>query len=208
MKIKYNLLKEEKNTMARLGTIETNYGEYETPMFMPVGTRATVKGLSPSEIDDIKSGIILANTYHLWLRPGEDIVDLNGGLHKFMNYHHGPILTDCGGFQVFSLAKPKDISEEGVKFKSHIDGSSLFLTPEKSIEIQNKLDSDIAMSFDECIPYPVTYEYAKKSVDRTLRWARRGKEVFNNPRQSLFGIVQGGEYQDLREYSAKETVKI
>ena len=124
-----------------------------------------------------------------------------------MNYD-GPILTDSGGFQVFSLAKPKDITEEGVKFKSHIDGSNLFLTPEISIQVQNKLDSDIAMSFDECIPYPATYEYVKKSTERTLRWAKRGKEVFNNPRQSLFGIVQGGEYQDLREYSAKETVKI
>ena len=207
MKIKYNLIKNEKNTSARLGTIETNYGVYETPMFMPVGTRATVKGLSPSEIDDIKSGIILANTYHLWLRPGEDLIDEAGGLHKFMNVNH-PILTDSGGFQVFSLARPKDISEEGVKFKSHIDGTKLFLTPEKSIEIQNKLDSDIAMSFDECIPYPATYDYVKNSVERTLRWARRGKDVFNNPRQSLFGIVQGGEYEDLRKYCALELDKI
>ncbi len=206
MKIKYNLLKNEKNTEARYGTIETNYGTYETPMFMPVGTRATVKGLSPDEIYDLKSGIILANTYHLWLRPGEDLIDRAGGLHKFMNYK-GPILTDSGGFQVFSLARPKDITEEGVKFKSHIDGSKLFLTPEKSIEIQNKLDSDIAMSFDECIPYPATYEYSKDSVERTIRWAKRGKSVFNNPRQSLFGIVQGGEYEDLRKHCALELVK-
>ena len=143
------------------------------------------------------------------LRPEEDIVRLNGVLHKFINYD-GPILTDCGGFQVFSLVKnkEKDITEEGVHFKSHIDGTDLFLTPEKSIEIQNKLDSDIAMSFDECPPYPVTYEYMKKSVERTLRWAKRGKEVFNNPNQSLFGIVQGGEYQDLRYWSCKETVKL
>ena len=159
------------------------------------------------EIKEIGSGVILSNTYHLWLRPGEDIVDKAGGLHKFMNYD-GPILTDSGGFQVFSLAKKKDITEEGVIFKSHINGEKLFLTPEKSIQIQNKLDSDIAMSFDECIPYPASYEYVKNSVDRTLRWARRGKEVFDNPRQSLFGIVQGGEYKDLREYSARETVKI
>ena len=149
MKVKYNLIKNEKNTKARLGTIETNYGVYDTRMFMPVGTRATVKGITPDEIYDIKSGIILANTYHLWLRPGEDLIEKAGGLHKFMNYN-GPILTDSGGFQVFSLARPKDITEEGVHFKSHIDGSKLFLTPEKSIEIQNKLDSDIAMSFDEC----------------------------------------------------------
>ena len=207
MKVKYELLHKEKNTKARYGTLETNYGKYETPMFMPVGTRATVKTLDYREIKEIGSAVILSNTYHLWLRPGEDIVDKAGGLHKFMNYD-GPILTDSGGFQVFSLAKKKDISEEGVVFKSHINGEKLFLTPEKSIEIQNKLDSDIAMSFDECIPYPASYEYVKKSVDRTLRWAKRGKDVFNNPRQSLFGIVQGGEYKDLREYSACEIVKI
>lgn len=207
MKIKYELLKQEKNTKARLGKLHTNYGVYDTPMFMPVGTQATVKTLSPEELKAMNSAVILSNTYHLWLRPGADIVEKAGGLHKFMNYD-GPILTDSGGFQVFSLAKPKDISEEGVKFKSHLDGSNLFLTPEISIGVQNKLDSDIAMSFDECIPYPASYEYAKKSTERTLRWARRGKEVFNNERQSLFGIVQGGEYTDLREYSAKETVKI
>lgn len=207
MKVKYELLHKEKNTFARYGTIETNYGKYETPMFMPVGTQATVKTLDYRDIKEINSGIILSNTYHLWLRPGEDIVDKAGGLHKFMNYN-GPILTDSGGFQVFSLAKKKDISEEGVVFKSHINGEKLLLTPEKSIMIQNKLDSDIAMSFDECIPYPADYDYCKKSVDRTLRWAKRGKDAFNNPRQSLFGIVQGGEYEDLRKYSAEETVKI
>lgn len=207
MKVKYELIHQDKNTKARYGTLDTNYGRYEMPMFMPVGTQATVKTLDYKEIKEIGSGIILSNTYHLWLRPGEDIVDKAGGLHKFMNYD-GPILTDSGGFQVFSLAKKKDITEDGVIFKSHINGEKLFLTPEKSIEIQNKLDSDIAMSFDECIPYPASYDYVKNSVDRTLRWARRGKDIFNNQRQSLFGIVQGGEYQDLREYSAKETVKI
>ncbi|MBE6151778.1 MAG: tRNA guanosine(34) transglycosylase Tgt [Firmicutes bacterium] len=207
MKIKYELLKTEKNTKARLGKLHTNYGVYDTPMFMPVGTLATVKTLTPEELKEIGSGVILSNTYHLWLRPGADIVKKAGGLHQFMNYD-GPILTDSGGFQVFSLANKKDITEEGVTFKSHIDGSKLFLTPELSIEVQNKLDSDIAMSFDECIPYPASYEYAKESTERTLRWAKRGKEVFNNERQSLFGIVQGGEYTDLREYSAKETVKI
>ena len=185
MKIKYNLLHEEKHTMARLGTIETNYGTYETPMFMPVGTEASVKTLSVEELKDVNAGIILANTYHLWLRPGEDIVDKAGGLHKFMNWD-GPILTDSGGFQVFSLAKPK----------------------EKSIEIQNKLDSDIAMSFDECIGWPATYDYCKKSTERTIRWAKRGKDVFNNERQSLFGIVQGGEYEDLRKYCVEELVKM
>ena len=205
MKIKYNLLHKDGN--ARYGTIETNYGVYETPMFMPVGTQATVKTLDTREVKEIGSGIILANTYHLWLRPGEDIVNKAGGLHKFMNYD-GPILTDSGGFQVFSLAKPKDITEEGVKFKSHLNGDNLLLTPEKSIEIQNKLDSDIAMSFDECIPYPATYLYTKQSTERTIRWARRGKDVFNNERQSLFGIVQGGEYEDLRHWCAKELVKM
>ena len=207
MKIKYNLLHKDINSKARYGTLETNYGTYETPMFMPVGTQATVKTLSPEELKEINSGVILANTYHLWLRPGEDIVNKAGGLHQFMNWN-GPILTDCGGFQVFSLAKPKDITEDGVWFNSHIDGKRIFLTPEKSIEIQNKLDSDIAMSFDECPPYPVTYDYMKKSVERTLRWAKRCKDAHKNERQSLFGIVQGGEFEDLREYSAKETVKM
>jgi len=205
MKIKYQLLHQDGS--ARYGKLQTNYGTFETPMFMPVGTQATVKTLEPREIKEINSGVILSNTYHLWLRPGEDIVNKAGGLHKFMNYD-GPILTDSGGFQVFSLARPKDITEEGVMFKSHLNGEKLFLTPEKSIEIQNKLDSDIAMSFDECIPYPATYEYVKRSTERTLRWAIRGKKVHANDNQSLFGIVQGGEYQDLREYSAKETVKI
>lgn len=209
MKVKYNLLHKEKDTRARLGTLETNYGIVETPMFMPVGTRATVKGLSPEEVKACGSGVCLANTYHLWLRPGEDIVEYCGGLHKFMNYD-GPILTDSGGYQVFSLAKnkKKDITEEGVHFKSHIDGQNLLLTPEKSIEIQNKLDSDIAMSFDECPPASADYNYLKNSIERTLRWAARGKAVHNNPRQSLFGIVQGGPYEDLRKFSAIETVKM
>ena len=209
MKVKYELLHQDKHTKARYGTLETNYGKYETPIFMPVGTQATVKTLDYKEIKEIGSSIILANTYHLWLRPGEDIVDMAGGLHKFMHYD-GPILTDCGGYQVFSLVKnkKKDICEEGVHFKSHLNGEKLLLTPEKSIQIQNKLDSDIAMSFDECPPASATHEYLKNSVERTLRWAKRGKDVFDNPKQSLFGIVQGGPYEDLRRYSAEETVKI
>ena len=207
MKVSYELIHKDKNCNARYGILKTNYGDCELPMFMPVGTQATVKTLDTREIKEIGAGVILANTYHLWLRPGEDIVDKAGGLHKFMNYD-GPILTDCGGFQVFSLARPKDISEEGVVFKSHINGEKLLLTPEVSMMIQNKLDSDIAMSFDECIPYPATYEYCEKSVERTLRWAERCKKAFNNPRQSLFGIIQGGEYEDLRKYSALETVKM
>ena len=207
MKIKYQSIKKDNSSNARHGLLHTNHGSFETPMFMPVGTLANVKTLTPEELKEINSAIILSNTYHLWLRPGEDIVKKAGGLHKFMNYD-GPILTDSGGFQVFSLAKPKDISEDGVKFKSHIDGSMLFLTPEKSIEIQNKLDSDIAMSFDECPPASASYDYMKNSIERTLRWAKRGKDVHNNINQSLFGIVQGGAYKDLREFSAKETVKL
>ena len=209
MKIKYELLKTEKNTKARRGILHTNYGSYDTPMFMPVGTLATVKTLSPEELKAMHSAVILSNTYHLWLRPGADIIEKAGGLHKFMNYD-GPILTDSGGFQVFSLAKnkKKDITEEGVHFKSHLDGKPLFLTPEESIRVQNKLDSDIAMSFDECPPYPVTYDYMKNSVERTLRWAKRGKDVHANEMQSLFGIVQGGEFEDLRKRSATETVKM
>ncbi len=207
MKIKYELIDTDNN--ARYGLLHTNHGIFQTPMFMPVGTCATVKTLSPEELKATNSGIILSNTYHLWLRPGKDIIEKAGGLHKFMNYD-GPILTDSGGFQVFSLVKnkKKDINEEGVKFKSHIDGQELFLTPEKSIEIQNKLDSDIAMSFDECIPYPADYTYAKASTERTIRWAKRGKEAHNNQNQSLFGIVQGGEYPELRKYSAEQTVAL
>ncbi|NLA32646.1 MAG: tRNA guanosine(34) transglycosylase Tgt [Mollicutes bacterium] len=207
MKIKYELIKTEKNTQSRLGKIITKYGEYETPMFMPVGTVGSVKNISPEELYEVNSGIILANTYHLWLRPGEDIVANAGGIQKFMNYQ-GPMLTDSGGFQVFSLAKPKDISEEGVKFKSHLNGESLFLTPEKSIEIQQKIGADIIMSFDECVAYPSTYEYMEKSVERTLAWAKRGKDTYKDNNQSLFGIVQGGEYPDLREKCAKELIKI
>ncbi len=204
-KIKYKLLKEDGG--ARYGEVETKYGTYETPMFMPVGTRATVKTLSPEELKKMNCSVVLANTYHLWLRPGEDLIKKAGGLQKFMNYN-GPMLTDSGGYQVFSLAKPKDISEEGVKFKSHIDGANLFLTPEKSIEIQNKLGADIIMSFDECPPASAEYDYIKNSIERTLRWAKRGKNVHKNKDQALFGIVQGGPYEDLRKFSATETVKL
>ena len=207
LKFTYKLEKKEKNTNARLGSFIYNGVKYETPMFMPVGTQATVKTLSPEELKEVHAGIILANTYHLWIRPGEDVIDHAGGLHKFMNWNQ-PILTDSGGFQVFSLAKPKDITEEGVHFKNQLNGDKLLLNPEKSIEIQNKLDSDIAMSFDECIGYPATYEYCKQSTERTLRWAKRGKEVHHNSNQMLFGIVQGGNYEDLRKYCAEELVKM
>lgn len=194
-----------KQSGARCGILHTPHGDVLTPMFMPVGTLATVKYLSPEEIQEINAGVILANTYHLWLRPGEDIVKEAGGLHKFMNVKN-PILTDSGGFQVFSLSDNRKITEEGVYFKNHLNGDSLFLSPEKAIQIQNDLGADIIMSFDECPPYPATYDYMKQSVERTLRWAKRGKDVHNNPAQALFGIVQGGEFEDLRELSAKTLV--
>lgn len=208
MDLQFKVITKSKRNMARTGEFNTKWGISKTPMFMPVGTQATVKTLNPEELVDVHADVVLSNTYHLWLRPGEDIVYEAGGLHEFMNYKNGPILTDSGGFQVFSLAKKKDIKEEGVYFKSHIDGSKLFLSPEKSIEIQNKLGADIIMSFDECPPYPATYEYMKNSIVRTLRWAKRGKDVHNNTEQALFGIVQGGEFEDLRRESAIKTVEI
>lgn len=204
--LKLTLIKKSNEFKARLTTIETHHGTVETPMFMPVGTLASVKFLSPEDLRKIGSQVILSNTYHLWLRPGEDVVRQAGGLHKFMNYN-GPILTDSGGFQVFSLGKIRTISEEGVEFRSHLSGEKLFLTPEKAIQVQNALGPDIMMSFDECPPYPATYEYMKNSVERTIRWAARGKAAHQNPEtQALFGIVQGGKYADLREHCAKELV--
>ncbi len=207
MKLKFELVKKDGKTNGRLGKITYQNQVYETPMFMPVGTQATVKTLSPEEVKDAHAGIILANTYHLWLRPGDDIIKKAGGLHKFMNYN-GPILTDSGGFQVFSLANPKDISEEGVKFKNQYNGDELLLTPEKSIEIQENLGSDIIMSFDECPPASASYDYLKNSVLRTLRWAKRGKDFHSNPDQLLFGIVQGGAHEDLRKLSALKLVEM
>ena len=204
--LKYTLLKTEKDTGARLASIETPHGVVQTPMFMPVGTLATVKFLSPEDLYNINSQVILSNTYHLWLRPGSDIVKEAGGLHKFMNYD-GPILTDSGGFQVFSLGKIRKIVEEGVHFKNHLNGDALFLTPEISIQVQNDLGADIIMSFDECPPYPATYEYMKESIERTARWAKRGQEAHQRPHdQALFGICQGGEFSDLREWHAKQLV--
>lgn len=192
----------DKKTKARYGILHTPHGDVEIPMFMPVGTLATVKTLSPEEIKNLGSGVILANTYHLFLRPGEEVVAKAGGLHKFMNYD-GPILTDSGGFQVFSLQDNRKISEEGVTFKSHLNGDTLFFSPEKVIDIEEKLGADIIMSFDECIPYPVSYDYAKKSVERTLRWAERGLNAHKRSDQALFGIVQGGEFEDLRAHSSQ-----
>lgn len=207
--IRYELIKKDAKTGARRGRIYTPHGIIETPVFMPVGTQATVKAMTPDELKEmVNAKIILSNTYHLYLRPGDELIAEAGGLHKFMNWD-GAILTDSGGFQVFSLADLRNITEEGVKFKSHLDGSSHFISPEKSMSIQNNLGSDIMMAFDECCPYPATYEYTKASMERTTRWAKRCIEAHKNPdRQGLFGIVQGGMYKDLREESAKQLVEL
>ena len=206
--IRYELIKTCRQTGARLGIIHTPHGSFETPMFMPVGTLATVKTLSPEELKEMGAGIILSNTYHLWLRPGHEIVQEAGGLHKFMNWDRG-ILTDSGGFQVFSLSEFRKIEEEGVYFRNHLNGDKLFLSPEKAMEIQNALGSDIMMAFDECPPYPATYEYMKQSVERTSRWAERCLKAHKRPNeQGLFGIVQGGEFEDLRRQSAQDLVSL
>jgi len=204
----FELLKESEECKARLGKIHTNHGDIETPIFMPVGTKATVKAMTPEELKDIEAQIILSNTYHLYLRPGHELVKEAGGLHKFMNWDR-PILTDSGGFQVFSLGNLRKINEEGVEFRSHVDGSKHFISPEKSMEIQNYLGSDIMMAFDECVPYPATYEYTKASMERTTRWAKRCKEYHKNTdNQALFGIVQGGMYKDLRTESVNQLVEL
>lgn len=206
--VQYRLIKKEKHTGARLGELITPHGTFPTPMFMPVGTLATVKTMSPEELKEMGAGVILSNTYHLWLRPGEDLVAEAGGLHKFMNWDQ-PILTDSGGFQVFSLADMRNIEEAGVHFRNHLNGSKMFLSPEKAIDIQNKLGSDIMMSLDECPPYYESHDYVKNSIERTTRWAQRGLEAHANPeRQGLFGIVQGAGYKDLRKQSAKDLVSM
>lgn len=206
--IRYRLIKTEKHTGARLGEIITPHGTFPTPMFMPVGTLATVKSIAPEELDAMGAGIILSNTYHLWLRPGEDIVEEAGGLHKFMNWDKG-ILTDSGGFQVFSLSDMRKITEEGVHFRNHLNGSKMFLSPEKAINIQNKLGPDIMMSFDECPPFHESYDYVEKSIHRTTRWAERGLKAHANPhKQGLFGIMQGAGYKDLRLQHAKDMISL
>lgn len=202
--ITYELVKKDERTGARAGIIHTPHGSFPTPIFMPVGTQASVKGVSPDELRDLGAGIILSNTYHLFLRPGMDLIHEAGGLHKFMHWDRA-ILTDSGGFQVFSLGDLRKITEEGVTFRSHIDGSKKFLSPEVSMEVQMALGSDIVMAFDECVPYPADYDYAKKSTERTIRWLKRCKEAMTAPNQGLFGIVQGGMYKELREWSARET---
>ncbi len=206
--IRFEVLHVCKQSGARLGKLYTPHGVIETPIFMPVGTQATVKTLSPEELKEMNTQIILSNTYHLWLQPGDDIIKEAGGLHQFMRWD-GPILTDSGGFQVFSLSKLRRITDEGVEFRHHKSGAKLFMTPEKAIAIQNNLGSDIMMSFDECVELPADYNYVKESVERTLKWAERGLKAHKNTeKQALFGIVQGGDFEDLREYSAKKTVEL
>ncbi|MBN4063087.1 tRNA guanosine(34) transglycosylase Tgt, partial [Alkaliphilus sp. AH-315-G20] len=208
MAIRYELIKECKQSGARLGRLHTPHGVIETPIFMPVGTQATVKAMTPEELKDIKAQIILSNTYHLYLRPGHKLIEKAGGLHKFMGWDR-PILTDSGGFQVFSLGDLRKITEEGVEFRSHIDGSKHFLSPEKAVEIQNSLGSDIMMVLDECPPPDADREYIKNSLERTTRWAKRCMEAHENTEvQALFGIVQGGMFEDLRRQSASELLEL
>ena len=203
----YELLKQEGS--AKRAVFHTVHGDIQTPVFMNVGTVAAIKGaVSTMDLKEIKCQVELSNTYHLHVRPGDKLIKEMGGLHKFMVWDR-PILTDSGGFQVFSLAKLRKIKEEGVYFKSIIDGKSLFLSPEKAIDIQNKLGADIIMSFDECAPYPADREYVKNSLERTTRWLQRCKDAHKNTEnQALFGIIQGGMYKDLREQSAKEITAI
>lgn len=197
-----------KQTGARYGILHTPHGDFETPIFMPVGTKANVKTLIPSEVKEVSDGLILGNTYHLWLQPGDEIIKEFGGIRGFMNWD-GALLTDSGGFQVFSLSKIRKITEEGVEFRHHKSGEKLFLSPEKAIEIQNNLGADIIMSFDECPPFNSTYEYMKDSVDRTIRWAKRGKDAHKNPdTQALFGIVQGGGNKEIRKYCLEKLMEI
>lgn len=208
MAVKYELIKTCRQTGARLGRLHTSRGVIDTPVFMPVGTLATVKTMSPEELEELNAQIILSNTYHLFLRPGHEIVEEAGGLHAFMNWDR-PILTDSGGFQVFSLGNMRDIDEDGVTFRSHISGEPLFFSPEKATAVQNALGADIIMAFDECIPYPSEREYVKASVARTTRWAERCLAAHKRPdEQALFGIVQGGMYRDLRAQSARDLISL
>ena len=205
----FKLEKEDKESKARAGTITTDHGTIQTPIFMPVGTASTVKGVHQRELkDDVKAQIILGNTYHLYLRPSTDILQQAGGLHKFMNWN-GPILTDSGGYQVYSLSERRKITEEGATFKSHIDGSKHLFTPENVMDIQRQIGADIIMAFDECTPYPCDYKYAKRSMHMTHRWLKRCCDRFDNTdplygySQTLFPIVQGSVYKDLRKQSAE-----
>lgn len=201
----FETVKQDPRTGARAGIFHTPHGDIETPVYMPVGTQATVKGVYPRDLEEAGAQIILANTYHLYMRPGDDIVKAAGGLHKFMNWDR-PILTDSGGFQVFSLAKLNKIKDEGVYFNSHVDGRLHFITPEKAIEIENNLGADIIMAFDQCSEYGADYKFSKAAMERTLKWLERCAAVHKNEEQALFPIVQGNMYKDLRETSLKESI--
>jgi len=206
----FKLEHRDKDTLARAGKLLTPRGTIQTPVFMPVGTQATVKTLTPEEVRDTGAQIILANAYHLYLRPGLGIIEKAGGLHSFMNWHF-PILTDSGGYQILSLSKLRKIEEEGVIFRSHWDGSEHFFTPEKVIDIQLSLDSDILMVLDECVSYPSPREYVKSAVERTLLWAEKSRKywaLLNKAKKMLFAIVQGGVYPDLRARCARELVNM
>ena len=200
--VTFDLVKKDAKTHARRGVVHTPHGDIQTPIFMPVGTQATVKATTPRELKEVGAQIILSNTYHLHLRPGEELVREAGGLHRFMSWDR-PILTDSGGFQVFSLASLRKIKEEGVHFRSHLDGSRMFIGPETSMAIQEALGSDIAMAFDVCSPYPCDHKTAKEAMERTHRWAQRCKAAHTREDQAVFGIVQGAFYADLRIESAK-----
>ena len=206
MSIKFEVLHVCKQSGARLGKLTTPHGVFETPFFMPVGTQATVKTLMVDEIKEVSEGLILGNTYHLWLQPGNEVIKKHGGIRGFMNWD-GALLTDSGGFQVFSLSGLRTIEEEGVHFRHHKSGAKLFLSPEGAIKIQEDLGADIIMSFDECPPPYETYDYMKNSIDRTIRWAKRGKDALTTD-QALFGIVQGGLNKELRQYCAEELIKM
>ena len=204
--ISFEVLHVDKSTGARRGVIHTPHGDIQTPIFMPVGTQATVKSMTPEELVENGAQIILANTYHLYERPTDELVAEAGGIHKFMNWDK-PVLTDSGGFQVFSLADIRNITEEGAMFKSYLDGRKILFTPEKVMKIEENIGADIIMAFDECCPYPSSYEYTKQSMERTTRWAQRCKDAHTTTdKQALFGIVQGGFYEDLREQSVKDLV--
>lgn len=197
----------QRSGMLRLGQLATPHGPVDTPGFMPVGTQATVKAVTPAQLDEVGAQMILANTYHLLLRPGPDVIEHAGGLHRFMGWP-GPILTDSGGFQVYSLARIRSIREEGVEFQSHLDGSRQWLDPEKSVRVQEQLGADVAMVFDECIPYPSSYEYTREATERSLRWSERSLRAHQRQDQALWGIVQGGVFDDLRERSARGLVEL
>lgn len=209
----FKVLSNDSKTKARVCEVTTGHGSFQTPIFMPVGTQAAVKAIEHRELDEIGAGIILANTYHLYLRPGEEVIRHAGGLHKFMNWNK-PVLTDSGGFQVFSLSGLRKVNQEGVEFKSHLDGSAHFFSPEKVIRIQRTIGSDIMMVLDECLENPSEYEKVKESVRLTTEWAKKSRDEFKNSeslygyRQRLFGIIQGSVYKDLRKLSAEDLAEL